>query len=107
MAQSLCLKVNSSQQRTSSSNIPPLGDDSISQHREAKKAARGRSRGSPVVRNLALVFIEVTDLGVSSSGMSPLNYQFQQTCEVDQKPATMAYHNWKLVVLAKLWTKLT
>jgi hypothetical protein len=102
MVQSLCLKVNSSKQRASSSNIPPLGDDSISQPREAKKTARGRNRGSSVVRHLALLFIEVTDLGVSSSGKSPWSYQFQQTCEMDQKPAAMAYHNRKLVVLAKL-----
>jgi hypothetical protein len=69
VVQSLHLKVDSSQQGSSSSDVPPQGADSISQLGEPEKTTGGR--GSPVVRNLPLLFIQVTCLGASSSGILP------------------------------------
>lgn len=64
----LHLKSSLSQQAASISGIPTQGVDSISQPGKAEKAARGR--GSPVVRNLSLLFTDVIFLGASSSGKS-------------------------------------
>jgi hypothetical protein len=69
LTQSIHLNVDSSQQGASSSGILPQGSDSISQPGEAEKTTGGR--GSPVVRNLPLLFTEVTSLGASSSGTPP------------------------------------
>jgi hypothetical protein len=66
----LPLKVNSSQQEA----------DSISQLAQVEKTTR--SRDSPIVRNLILLFIEVTSL----------------------EGSTLAYHNKKLAVVPNLWT---
>jgi hypothetical protein len=103
--QSLHLKVDSSQQGASSSGIPPWGADSISQPGESEKTTGGR--GSPVVRNLPLLFIEVTYLGASSSGIPPHGASGSSKPVVwNWELAALAYHR-QLAVPTNLWTKVT
>jgi hypothetical protein len=81
-----------------------LGADSISQPGEAEKTSGGRD--SPVVRNLPLLFIEVTSLAASSSGILP-KLASSPNKPVDWEPVVLAYHHRELVVPANLWTKVT
>lgn len=69
LVQSLLLKSNSCQQWASSSCIQPRGTDSINQPGEPEKTTWGR--GLLVVRNLTLLFIEISCLGVTNSGTPP------------------------------------
>jgi hypothetical protein len=75
-----------------------------SQPKEAEKTIGGRD--SPVVRNLLLLFIEVTSLGASSSGIPPQGASCSSK-PVNWKPLVLAYHHRELVVPANLWMKVT
>jgi hypothetical protein len=100
LTQNLHLKVDSSQQGASSSGIPPRGDDSISQPNEAKKTTGGRDL--QVVRNLTLLFIEVTFMGASSSGTPPEGVNGSSK-PVDWEPVVLAYHHREVAVPENVW----
>jgi hypothetical protein len=87
---SLHLKADFSQQKASSSGMPPQGADSISQPRVGEKITGGRD--SPGVRNLPLPFVEVTSLGASGSGIPPQGPS-GSCIPVDWEPAVLAYHH--------------
>jgi hypothetical protein len=58
------------------------------------------------VRNLPLVFIEVTFLGASSSGIPPQGAS-GSSIPVDWEPVILAHHHRELAVSANPWMRVT
>jgi hypothetical protein len=59
-----------------------------------------------IVRNLPAISIEVTFLGASSSDIPPQGVG-DSSKSMDWEPIVLAYHNRKLMVPAKLRTRVT
>jgi hypothetical protein len=98
------LKVDHSQQGASSSGTPPWAADSIRQPREAEKTTG--NRGSLTVRNLPLLFTEVTSSEASGSDI-PSKGVSGSSIPVDWEPIVLVYHNIELVLPANLRMRVT
>jgi hypothetical protein len=84
--------------------MSPWGADSISQSKEAEKTTRGRD--SPVVRNLTLLYAQVTSLGASGSGRLPQGANGSST-PVDWEKVVLTHQHRELTVPANLLMKVT